>query len=991
MRATAIFRLACAVLFLSCAAAFCEDLESVSDVERNFVVTYTSEWKRLESKSPQIALMLQKNIDQIILIGAHETNVSLEAQISALKSEDGLSNRTIKEISRSEATVGGENAVTIVAKTKDANFSGFRYVTFVTHQGIAYRIVGVTAEDDLEFIADYNTFLTRFAFKADRTEWLEKNEGKPQPVALLGGLLTLELNQPRWQESTFEHKPDYRDLDKANFKLGSGSAWLSIAALRSTRTPAAELSELVRTVSALYKDNKPVTLAQTESARKFPVAANTAEYGGYKRYLRFTTLVEDGIAIRVWMEVILSRKEETEKDWQQLLRTLTLRRQSDPANPSAFALKKDTDHDFEYVKPSPALDAVLAAGNCVITADSSTNAVSFPPSGKSVLIASGTEKYLEDLASHLHTPVKGAFTSRSDVAWSPDSATLAWSGDGIHVLALAKSSEKLIKNNANAATQLAFSGDADLLVCAPVSTRGQTLYSRGARYFTRRLDKIKLADQSKTVLINFPFSKMDAVAVSPDSARIAVVSNRDAARTSAATHLYVCNADGSEMKQLTRGDEHFTALAWSADGASIYAFGSIQKIEGFAAAGYGRSDLYRIPAAGGDAVNLTRCARFSRAWFAADDVFLELNAYDVNAQRHGIYRVSIAALERATRDFEIPVPPDYDAVPAAVSAKVLAAVGGKDVIPDPTILAVCAQAFADAAAQSTHEAYDFSPASLDRFDALLQQLRSNKPVDRNFWLGAGAYYGETLRKCAGAEWKIKPQPFSQWLPMQEGHGNALVRVCLPFSSPLMQQLTDSENDSLESSQSIANRDAAPKIILVYPPSAAAEMLKSATPSEYSEAFKLLDIGEIDKAVDLLSKIMIDNPKNKRIAEEIINICEAAGLTDAAAKLARHAVDNGNEVPDLLIRCADDVLKSDPQQAQQFYRKATEAPWAPSDAYIKLGKMFAEQKRMDIACSCWRQGHAHGTPAQKIEISKLMHIPTAAGAGAGSDDSSDDGD
>lgn len=79
---------------------------------------------------------------------------------------------------------------------------------------------------------------------------------------------------------------------------------------------------------------------------------------------------------------------------------------------------------------------------------------------------------------------------------------------------------------------------------------------------------------------------------SPDGRRIAFVSNRDGW-----FHLYVMNADGDDVRQITRGDFHVHAPAWSPDGTWI-AFHSERDAN--------RSQIFVAPAAGGEPRQITR-------------------------------------------------------------------------------------------------------------------------------------------------------------------------------------------------------------------------------------------------------------------------------------------------------------------------------------------------------------------------------------------------
>ncbi len=268
----------------------------------------------------------------------------------------------------------------------------------------------------------------------------------------------------------------------------------------------------------------------------------------------------------------------------------------------------------------------------------------------------------------------------------------------------------------------------------------------------------------------------------------------------------------------------------------------------------------------------------------------------------------------------------------------------------------------------------------------LARLRGDVVPDRAFFLGAGAYYGEVWRKSAGAEWKLKPQPFGQWLPANAPEGNPLVRAVLPFSE-IERDITDVERGYLEDPGDAAKNEPGRKVLLVYPPAAASEMLAAASDGDYAAALKFMDSGAADKAGELLAGLMKKYPRNRDLAAEAIALCEAAGLPDLAKSLVRRAVENGSEVSALLLRRGDELAQSDPTQAQQFYRRATSGYYGVDEAYVKLGKLYAAQNRSDIARSCWRAGYARAYGKVKTELKKLL-FPDAPNTPENQDDQDD---
>src|SRR5262249_38786273 len=120
------------------------------------------------------------------------------------------------------------------------------FVTVFTHQGIAYRMLGVRSllGNPKEFEQEYNAVLDSFSYLEERKEWLARFKGKPARTALLGGLASFELNRPRWTENTFENQREYRWLEQVGFKFFPGGAWVEVRAHWSRSDTATELEEL---------------------------------------------------------------------------------------------------------------------------------------------------------------------------------------------------------------------------------------------------------------------------------------------------------------------------------------------------------------------------------------------------------------------------------------------------------------------------------------------------------------------------------------------------------------------------------------------------------------------------------------------------------------------------------------------------------------------------------------------------------------------------
>ena len=962
-----------------------DQYEHYSNEKLNFTVTYAKEWHEVQSPSAQITLVLQKDLDTAILVAGGETELTLETQIAVMKNEIKMNPKSVRLISQYETTVAGENAVMLKSAVNENGVSMTRYVAVFMHQDIAYRVVGVAVNDNLEFITAYSEFLSGFAFKGSRKDWHDKLQGTPTSVIMLGGLASLEINQPRWIERPEQIKRNNDAIEQTEFRMGAGGGWLNLLGVDTHRSQQEELDEAVRLQSVLLKDFQITPVAKA-SGIQCSSATIVGDATGIKRTMRVAVMVEDGIAFRAVLECLDSRHAETEKDWQQLLRSLKLRKKSDPKNAPAYTFPEP--YKFADVDSSPALDAVIGAATRIKEEVPARSLRAVSVDGKLGLFTQGKIWSLENFETHERTPLKPLGADYSDaISFSPDSKKVIWaSSTGVHIVTLADGTEKVLQSNAREAV---FAGNSEeLLVAESVASKThQNFRDLTNRVETSTLQRIKVADESRTTLISFPLSNTKKAVISPDSKRIALICNRDDARTKS-EQIYTCNADGSNLKKITQGDLKFSKLAWSSNGKELYAFGGQSEKQNYFSTT--ASDLYRIPLETGIPVNLSRCEKIAGVWFIDDSVVLTFYNYDLSTDKQGVYRISCEKLEQATHALPIPAHASAATIASKISESVTAAFGGKSVdavVPGAETIAKAAQAFADAAGPATNANFDYSPDSLARLSSLLSRMRSDGVPDRAFFLGAGAYYGETLRKIAGAEWKLKPIAFGQWLPGIVEESNSLVNLKFPFSD-IHGEFTFDENRGLETTRSIKEHANRPKIILVYPPSAAHEMLTEATDPDYLNAFKHLDAGEIDKAGELLTKVMVKHPHNRNLALEVIEICEAAGLPDLARTLVRRAVEDGNEVTELLLRYANEVTLTNPTKAKEIYRRATKEPFASAEVFIKLGEIYAGEKQMDLARSCWRRGCGTADPQEKITLCKLIvsgWSPDAAQTGNENDD------
>jgi hypothetical protein len=452
-----------------------------------------------------------------------------------------------------------------------------------------------------------------------------------------------------------------------------------------------------------------------------------------------------------------------------------------------------------------------------------------------------------------------------------------------------------------------------------------------------------------------------------------MVANRDYPRSAAiGGHLYVAAADGSEMRQLTREPEHITEVCWSADGKFIYIIRRLSRGRDGAVGAGGDQDLWKISVESGEAKNVTRGGHIAGVWVAGSDILLWVNHYGVPESQRGLFRIPAAELEKASSTLPERPLQDSAAQAKAVAAKVLAELGGgpvRDVVPTPEKMAAVARTFAAAVKESCGVALDFSRNSLDDLPGLVYSLNL-RDGDPALVIGMGAYYGETLKATQGAVWMLQPVPFGDASAGRTDAETPLVDPVLPFSD-VVAAMHQSEETSMRTAGSLSQLDEGRKIILVHPPGSAEEAVRKATGPEYYEARRKLDAGEVRPALDMLVKELERRPRNRTLALEVINFCEAARLPDLRKSLTKTAVEAGNEVPDLLLRYAEDVASTDPTKARDMLRKAAHGSYPQGVVFLRLGKLYSATGDWPLAEACWRRAYPNVSPAEKSEIHSLM--------------------
>jgi hypothetical protein len=950
---------------LATGAAQDQDRVVFTSRESNFRVSYPFPWTAAPAPAEAFLLTLTHNGNLIGVI-AGETSSTLDAVIDAIEEDRKLNVDRYTKLSREDTKVAGEPAIRLVGDVRTQGISMRFYAVVFAHQGIVYRVIGGHATGDRDaFERDFQEVLASFKFLRERTEWLEKYQGKPARTALLGGLMGFELNRPRWTENTFASEREWAYLEQADFGFIGGGAWISLRVRESSSTGAEDLESL-RHMLATRLTN-PHTTDATFKSRGGEIRGIdiSGEYNKKRYFFLATVLREEGLSAFTWMEGEEVQRSVVREDWEKYLQAFRLDPRSKPPAPLAYPIAtRETRSPAD-----PALAAVLGMGYR-LGSEGTRIAALAPDGAQAIVVQQGAALHVNLLTGRRETlPIEISL-----------SAHVSWSDDGERILIADAQAAALVTLDTGKvqrfdlkADDAVFGGvDGQWIVCAVTGERtGEELFQ------ANRLETFVPATKARKVLLEYPLSRFSRPAVSPDRKRIAFEANRDYPRTATlGGHLYVLRPDGTEIRQLTRGPEALTCIHWSSDGEWIYATRRLSVgVDGAVGPG-GLSDLYRYSAATGKELNLTRSGHIGDFWLMGGDVVIQTEGWDLPASQRGIFRIPLEELEKATASRPLPKVPDPRAAGTATTreiARVLGETPIKDLIPTPELMEKIARVFAESATQATGRRFDFSEESLDQLQRALPELGFGVSSEPALALGVGAYYGETLRRVAGAEWKFKGSPFGDWIPSEARQGNSIVEPIFPFSDAWgWAQDQESDTYAFLGKSALRRRDPGRRLLLVHPPSYVAEAVREATPVPYLEARRILDAGELRAALDLLLHELESRPRNRDLAREVISLCRSAGLENEARDLTRRAVEAGSEVPDLIVRLADDIKDRDPKKALTLYRRAAEvSSWPQAEILLKLGHAYASGGDRAVAESCWRHAHASANPAQKAEIVRLL--------------------
>lgn len=960
-----------AVLFAACLALQAEDKKpekTFYSEATNIKLSYPASWLPLQLKNKDILFGIQKMGNAILLV-AGESSETLEGMAEEYR--ESLLNMFDKteKLGERRLTVAGEPALELRFKCSRGGISVRATVTVLTHQGIAYRIVGTEAlSKDDGILPEYNSVIASIGFLRDRPEWIAKFKGKPVRSAMLGGLCGFELNRPRWKDSTLTHKQEYKYLEHMHFNYLAGGAWISLRAKKRTGDDKAELEQLRHGLEVIVRGPECQYTKDQARTGAVPVVEITTKAieDQVARFFRAAVISRDDLVLHMYMECLASRKEETRSDWLQLLGSMQLDSEKSAAKPPAYELQ---GRDYAE-RTDSGLAVALEKAERLLPASDARILRRISPDGKCALLSGDDEATLLDLESGKRRSLHADLPySSNQIAFSPDNRRLLISQEReLLILDLEPYAEKSLPI---AAVDIAWGASPnEAFACVAVSEKVLDHH-----YASQRLVRIDLDTGKTTDVLSYPLAKLAHPAVSPDGQWLAVAANRDLKRTKLNTAAcYVLRTDGSQLRRLTKESASIDSLSWSADGQQLYMVGSLLSPDEERTYVNGdENDLYSISVKDGTLTNLTRSGWIGGGRCIAGALLLSISNWNLQDEQCGLFRIAPEVLAKATAGRPVPAVSDTPKWIRSVRDAVVKALGTEDlqqVKPTTKLLAATAEAWAKAASQARGMVFDFSIESLDRIGRAATALRLGRDRDPFQIFGIGAYYGETLRRAAQAEWKLGNKPFGQWIPGVPGDTNPFASVELPFSSPLLLDM-GAELAYLWNERSLSERDQGAKLLLVYPPGHAEEALKQETSPAYLEAVKKLDAGEVQQALDLLAGELKRLPRNASLARQVISICHASGLDEKARELTRAAVEAGNEVSELVLAYSDEVAKDDPKKAMAYLQRAAKGYWPPAEVYFKLGRLYEAQGDHAIAEACLRRGYWRASPELKAEIIELL--------------------
>lgn len=465
-----------------------------------------------------------------------------------------------------------------------------------------------------------------------------------------------------------------------------------------------------------------------------------------------------------------------------------------------------------------------------------------------------------------------------------------------------------------------------------------------------------LATGTERVIVTAGSASWRHVAVSPDGARLALVSNLgNEGATDARWRVFLVPLAGGDPKPVTPPAESLGPVCWTPDGAGlVYArfheAATTDRVEEEPAAHLPRSDLFHLDLTSGRETRLSRGGGFFAP--SLDDAGL---LYYLTTRAPGSGPVPIlrrvplaAALGFAAKEPESP--PRTAAAWAKLVATVLtetdvsASADGKAVTPEE--LGKWATRFA----RHYQEAFAHKPpASLEDFDRLRRELaRLSLPsgTQERLRLVFGAALGDLLCRQHGARWQLVPGPLARaeavMAPPPEASPFAhVVNPFAPFSavaSPLRKHMLTLADG---------------RVLVLTNDTDGTELLRDLVDPDLARGAELLRQGKLEEGERILRDLLQKAPQRENgalalhIGHMLYNSQRYAAVVDLMKRWSYRRSPDPRKYN--LLGLAQ--LQANPQQAADAFKSALRCDLHYGPAYLNLALAYEKLNQRPAAAQC----------------------------------------
>lgn len=931
--------------------------------DENFRITVPRAYRvNARQEFPNCRLMAV-SLPNLLMAFAAESNASTEEAVASVLAEIPLTSDDHTILVNEERLLKGLKATALKYSVESGGQKGVVRQTVLAHQGYAYRIVGICQPGgERRFEEVYDAFVESFEILGDRADWLAANEGRPCAIVMLGGLVRFSVNRPRWKETTLDQtEDDSTTVEDADFALHSGGAWLYVDLYETPMSLDAFMESVRRNFvsripGARATDTAPVTVGGVPGL----LCEFKFEWQNSPRLSRLLAVARGGVGVVFQIETVASRQDETRGDWDRLLGSLAL----EPAgSAAAYPWKARRWGQKKGGEPAALFGVAMLVTRDLPEATYGGVFGEVSPDGRFLFLI-GAEAILMTLETRASRQVELPHPAAPGVPpqWSPDGTRILIAGASGELMVLSTTDLRVDVLTARG-SHPSFGLDGEILFCENVTESKDDPYNRLVSFDPK--------SGARRTLVAFPLARIALPRLSPDGAHLALVCNRDYPRTAlTGGHVYVANADGTDLRALTKGPEEVQSLAWGPRGDALYYTKRVAAGSGGGVAAYGgRSDLYEWVVATQVERNLSRCDHVSSVSIGVQGLLHFAHSdWRLAQERQGIYAVDPAAAAKAVE--RVPVTPAVEthSALAALVGRVSKALDGVELeswVPTTKGLERVADAFAKAAGDVYGVSLDFTPDSVDRLFELVHSMAPEGETDRRVILGAGAYYGEVLRRCGGAEWVLRAVPFGRWSPCAWREGNATAEPVLPFSD-VVASVMGSETLYYISGDDLRPRPDGPARLMVYPDEDAPEAVRAHSKA-YLTARRRIDDGGIDAGLDVLHGLWEARPRNAELARELLRYYRSE-RPELVPGLLRRSIEAGVEAADLLKAYAEILPEA---EAASFYRRSIEVGWETAEVLLKLGRAYEAAGDRESAQAAYRRAARNAQGPELEEARKKL--------------------